>query len=247
MSFTLPEIVLQKVITHGIKELRGDKAAFYDIFAQYNCEEMVQEYGAVYLDQLWVWFSTTKIPVIQAWSFNAQKVPCISIHLANETEDETNAAIGDFAGIFDETGETGTGVFTVMLDIGIHANRAGDHVLWIYYIVSYILFKQKLMAERLGLKLHTFTASDYNKEAKYMTENIWTRWIRFKCKTQNFWGGDAFIDIEDISIEPSVGNEPASQISASLDVNIDEVDTTANPGLMASRAGDDEGIEDLNI
>lgn len=245
MSFVLPEVALQRLITLGIKSLRNDKKAFYDIFAQYNCDEIAAEYGLAYIDQIYQWFQTTKIPVIQAWSFNAQKIPCFSIHLATETEDESKAAIGDIAGEFDDVGETGTGVFTVMLDIGIHANKAGDHVLWLYYILSYILFKNKLMAHRLGLKLHTFSASDYNKEAKYMGENIWTRWVRFRCTTENFWSGDSFIDIQDISLEPSVGNVPATTLAVSLDVIPEEVDTTANNGLIASRVGDEEGEEDV--
>lgn len=247
MGWVLPEVVLQRVLTVGLKKLRADKDAFYDLFCQYTQDEIGPEYGPDYLDKLWLWFSTTKIPVVQAWSMNTQKIPCISVHLANETEDEQKAAIGDMAGEFDQVGETGTGVFTVMLDIGIHANKGGDHVLWIYYIVSYILYKHKMMAERLGLKLHTFTASDYNKDASKMTENIWTRWIRFRCTTQNFWSGDEFMDIEDISVEASVGNTPAGDLSVSIDVDESEVDTTANKGLIASRAGDDEGEEDLNI
>lgn len=247
MAFVLPEIVLQRILTIGIKQLRNDKAAFYDIFAQYNEDELIAEYGLNYIDQLWAWFSTTKIPVVQAWSFNAQKIPCLSVHLATETEDETKAAIGDIAGEFDEDGETGTGVFTVMLDIGIHANKAGDHVLWLYYITNYILFKHKLRAHRLGLKLHTFSASDYNKEAKYMMENIWTRWIRFRCTTENFWGGDEFLDIQDVNTEVATGLEPASQVSASDDVDVTTVNTTVNRGIIGSRAGDDDDTDDLNI
>lgn len=247
MGYVMPEIVLQRVITLGIKQLRTDKAAFYNIFCQYNEDELIAEYGVGYIDQLWTWFSTTKIPVVQAWSFNAQKIPCISVHLATETEDESKAAIGDIAGEFDEVGETGTGVFTVMIDIGIHANKAGDHVLWLYYIVNYILFKHKLMAHRLGLKLGTFSASDYNKEAKYMAENIWTRWIRFRCTTENFWGGDSFIDIKEINTDPAFGLEEASSIAASDDVIIEEVDTTSNRGIIASRVGDEEDIDDLTL
>lgn len=248
MGFVLPEIVLQRVLTLGIKQLRADKTAFYDIFCQYNEDEMIAEYGEGYIDQLWTWFSTTKIPVVQAWSFNAQKIPCISIHLATETEDESKAAVGDIAGEFDDVGETGTGVFTVMIDIGIHANKAGDHVLWLYYIVSYILFKHKLMAHRLGIKLGTFSASDYNKEAKYMTENIWTRWVRFRCTTENFWAGDSFLDLSGgINVDPMVGLEDASDISVSLDVDIDSVDGTANGGLIVSRINDEEGIDDLTL
>lgn len=247
MSFVMPEIVVQKILTYGMKQLRSDKAAFYDLFCQFTQDELSEDYGTKYLDEVWKWFSTTKIPVVKAWSFNAQVIPCISVHLANETEDETKASIGDYAGTFGEDGETGTGVFTAMVDIGIHANKAGDHVLWIYYIVAYILFKHKLMAHRLGLKLHTFSASDYNKDANKMTENIWTRWVRFRCTTQNFWAGDPSMEIEDLNLDTAIGLEPASDVATSLDVDLNDVNTTANDGLIASRAGDDDGDEDLNI
>jgi hypothetical protein len=248
MSFVMPEIVIQKVLEYGIKRLRANKAEFYDLFAQFTQDELAADYGDKYLDEVWKWFSTTKLPVVKAWSFNAQVIPCISVHLANETEDESKAGLFDLAGVFDEEGETGTGVMTAMVDIGIHANKAGDHVLWIYYIVAYILFKHKLMAHRLGLKLHTFSASDYNKDNNKMTENIRTRWVRFRCTTQNFWDAERFGDpIEEINTDPAVGLEPASDIAVGLDVDIQEVDTSANDGIIVSRVGDDDGDEDMNI
>ena len=244
--FIMPEIVVQKVLEHGIKKLRSNKAEFYELFAQFTQDELESDYGAKYLDEVWKWFSTTKIPVVKAWSFNAQTIPSISVHLANETEDETKASMGDYAGMFDESSETGTGVFTAMVDIGIHANKAGDHVLWLYYIVAYVLFKHRLMAHRLGLKLHTFSASDYNKDSNKMTENIWTRWVRFRCTTQNFWGANSSgAIVEDINLDPAIGLEPASDVAASEDVDLSSVDTTSNEGLIASSSSDDD--EDLGI
>lgn len=246
MPFVMPEIVIRKVIDHGIKSLRADKAAFDDLFCQFLQDELGVEYGANYREQIWQWFSTTKIPVVQAWSFNAQRIPCISIHLANETEDETKAAFDDYAGMFNEDQETGTGVFTVMIDVGIHANKGGDHVLWIYYIVSYILFKYKPMAFRLGLKLGTFSASDYSKDADKMGNNVWTRWVRFRCTTQNFWGADPTIEVNEVNTEHTI---ESSNVSANT--TNDETDNLItninNNGLLVSRIGDEEGIEDLNI
>jgi len=249
MSFIMPEIVLQKVIAYGIKELRGNRDAFDDLFNQFTQDELAQDYGQTYLDQVWNWFSTTKIPVVKAWSFNSQQIPSISVHLANETEDESKSAFSDLGIVVDDQDEIGTGVFTAMVDIGIHANKAGDHVLWLYYIVSYILFRHKLMAERLGVKLHTYSASDYNKESNKMTENIWTRWIRFRCTTQNFWntsrGDEALID--SVNLDPAVNLPEASSLAVSNDVEVNEVDTTANQGLMASRIPDIDGEDDLDI
>jgi hypothetical protein len=245
MSFVLPEVVVQKVISYGIKKLRSNKKAFDAIFCQFTQDELSEDYGEAYREQLWKWFSTTKIPVLRAWQLNAQTIPAFSVHLASESEDESKAAMSDYAGTFDEEGETGTAAFTVMVDIGIHANRAGDHVLWMYYILSYILFKYKPMAHRLGLKLHTFSASDYNKEAAKMAENVWTRWVRFRCTTQNFWAADAFMDIEDINTDPAIGLEPASDIAVSSDVNIDEVSRTSNDGIRVSHSTNED--DDLSI
>lgn len=247
MAFVMPEIVVRKVIDQGIKELRANKPAFDDLFCQFLQDELGIDYGSTYRDQIWGWFTTTKIPVVQAWSFNAQQIPCISIHLANETEDESKAAMNDLAGSFNQEGETGTGVFTVMIDVGIHANKGGDHVLWMYYIVAYILFKYKPMAFRLGLKLGTFSASDYSKDADKMGNNVWTRWVRFRCTTQNFWGADPFIEVDDVNVNYAIGNPPASDLSASLDVDLTTVDTTANQGIKVSRIGDDDGSDDMNI
>lgn len=247
MSFVMPEIVVRKIIDYGIKQLRKNKPAFDNIFCTFVEDELKADYGEAYRDKIWEWFSTAKIPVIQAWSFNVQKIPCVSVHLANETEDESKASIGDYMGNFNETSETQTGVFTVMVDIGIHANKGGDHVLWLYYIVNYILFKHKLMAHRLGLKLHTFSASDYSKDSLKMADNIWTRWIRFRCTTENTWEGDNYVDIEDINTDEAIGLEPASDVSFGLDVDPETVDDTYNAGLKAGRATDEAGDDDLNI
>lgn len=247
MPFVMPEVVLQKVISHGIEQLRQNRKAFYDIFWQYRQDELNEDYGKKYIDSIWIWFKKTQIPVVKAWSFNIERIPCISIHLSSEAEDESKAAIGDFAGIFDPDNETGTGVFTCNVDIGIHADKSGDHVLWLYYIVSYILFKHKLMAHRLGLKLHTYSASDYNKEPGKMPENIWTRWIRFRCTTQNFWDADELFEVEDINFEPKVGLPPAWDIAASGDVDLQSVDTTINEGLKIGRAGIDDPDDEMNF
>jgi hypothetical protein len=49
------------------------------------------------------------------------------------------------------------------------------------------LFKEKLRAEKLGLQLQTVSASDYSPDQKYMTDNVYTRWIKFRCTVQNTW------------------------------------------------------------
>jgi hypothetical protein len=215
MSWSLPEVAIRRVIDDGFKKLRTNKAAFLDIFSDFAKDELASEYGDAYIEQIWEWFTTTKVPVIQSWSFNAQKIPCISVHLANEQEDENKIAFDDFGGNFDSGVDTGTAAFSVMLDIGIHANRGGDHVLWLYYILAYTLFKFKPSLTRLGLEMGTFSASDYSKEAEKMGNNIWTRWVRYRCITQNDWAADSFDAIEEVNVDV--------EASAAGDLDLDVV------------------------
>jgi hypothetical protein len=119
-----------------------------------------------------------------------------------------------------------------MVDVGIHVAKGGDHVLWLYYITSYILFKYKPLAERWGLKLQTFSASDYSKDADKSMNSVWTRWVRFRCTTENYWAADPLKFIEEVSIEASVNNPVSYDIATSLDVPEYLVDRTANKGLV---------------
>lgn len=215
MGWVLPEVVVRRVIDDSFKKLRANKPAFVDIFSQFTKDELNGEYGEAYIEKIWQWFATTKIPVVQAWSFNTQQVPSISIHLANEQEDEQKIAFDDYAGDFDGEAETGVAVFSTMLDIGIHANKGGDHVLWLYYILSYVLFRYKNQFERQGLQMQTYTASDYNKMDQKNPDSVWTRWIRFRCTTQNDWQAETFKDIEDLELKLK-----ASRID-SVDINED--------------------------
>lgn len=245
MSWAMPEISMRRVIDDSLKRLRLNKPAFIDIFNDFAKDELDSEYGAAYIEQVWLWFSTTKIPVVQSWSFNAQKIPCISIHLANEQEAEDKIAFDDFGGTFPgDDATTGTSAFTVMLDIGIHANKGGDHVLWLYYILAYILFKNKAVLVRLGLQMGTFSASDYSKEAEKMGNNVWTRWVRYRCTTQSDWAADDLKTIEKVDLDAKSGIE-ADDFAASMDVT--DPDSTVSEGFRVGRIGDTSGDDDLNI
>jgi len=217
MSMVLTEVALQRLIQIGVKNLRDNPAAFREVFAMYNSPAMAASYGDKYIDKIVEWFNTTKMPIVQAWSFDPQRVPAISIHLADESEDESKAAVGDYFGM-GENSEILTGPATVSLDIGIHADKTKDVVLWMYYIVVYILYKEKLTARGLGLELYTYRANEYNKESKYMADNVWSRWVRFRCTVQHYVDGQEYItptiDLEVDAASLNSGNDivPITQI-----------------------------------
>lgn len=186
MGFVIPQVACQRVIQKGLERLKANPNLLDEIFDQYLHEAMIDDYGQEYVDDIKTWFAKTRIPVVQAWSFDKTRIPGISIHLAQEMEDETKSAVGD-VGYFDDGSEGGVNVFTVNIDIGIHASKIGDEVLWLYYIVSYCLFTQKRLAESMGLFLQTFNGTDYGRAMEKLPDNIWTRWLRFRCTVNNQW------------------------------------------------------------
>ena len=207
MAFVMPEIAVQRLIQYGIQELRKDKTAFDEIFAYQVGHPLVEDaYGQEYVDKIWTWFTTERVRVVQAWILSPQTVPCFSIHLSNENEDESKSAIGDYYGD-GEDAEIGINSFSTLVDIGIHGSKAADQVLWLYYIASYILFKYKPIARNLGIEIQTYSASDWQKDSAKMPDNIWTRWMRMRCTVFNTWSADSFIEITDLQTEVIPDNE----------------------------------------
>lgn len=221
MGFVIPQVSVQRIIQQGLADLKANPNQLDEIFDLYLHEAMVADYGQSYVDDIKTWFAKTRIPVVQAWAFNKTRIPSVSIHLAQEMEDETKSAIGDYGFIDEDYNEGGVGIFTVNLDIGIHATKTGDEVLWLYYLISYCLFTQKALAKSMGLNLQTFNGTDYGRAMEKLPDNIWTRWLRFRCTVDNQWiakeSNDAY-ELVDADIDVQ---------SASSD-NIDEIyDVTA--------------------
>ena len=204
MAWIMAEVAVQRVVQVGIKNLRANPDAFDEIFAVYRDPEMDADYGQAYIDKIKTWFATSKIPVLQGWSMNRDRVPCYCVTLSQDNEDESKAAIGDFFGQEDDN-TVGVGVSNVIVDIDIVASKQSDYVLWMYYILAYILYKEKRVMERLGCQIHTFGASDYIRNDRYQDENIWTRKIRFKCTTQNTWVDETKTPVDDMDLRIRYG------------------------------------------
>ena len=187
--WVLPEIVVQRVLQQGMANLKANPLAFNEIFGMYLEPSLAPDYGQPYIDKVRKWFCETKIPVVQGYSFNRDRLPSFSVTLGSESEDESKAAIGDYFGDGPDN-EIGVGVFSVMVDVGIHGDKDSDYVLLLYYIMSYIFFKEKHIAEALGVQLHTWSASDLTKDQQYQDSMVWSRRIRFKCTTENLWAAE---------------------------------------------------------
>lgn len=220
MAYILPQVALQRVIQEGIAILKQNPAVLDDIFKYYTHELMENDYGQTYIDQIKTWFVATKIPVVQAWSMSLSQVPQVSIQLAQEAEAEDKAAMGDHWGEGD-TGTVGVNVFNVTLDVMLFGTKNSDEVLWLYYMVNYILFKRKRVAEDLGLQLGTFSATDYARDMPKLPENIWVRTIKYRALTENMFDGDPYLDLENLELNLSVESSNDEEGDFPVEVEVD--------------------------
>jgi hypothetical protein len=195
MGFVLPEIAAQRLLQYGIDRLREDKEAFDDIFCYMNHPLMVEGYGANYVDKIWKWFNENNIPVVQAWGLTPDRIPCISIGIQGEAEDESKAAIGDLV-FMEEGGEVGGQVNNVTIIIGLHANKSTDSVLWLNYIAKYILFKHKPLARDLGFILQSPYSTAWEKKMSTHPENIYTLNIMLRATVLNSWSATKYQEAE---------------------------------------------------
>jgi hypothetical protein len=84
----------------------------------------------------------------------------------------------------------GASHFTESIDIGLHASEEAQTVLWLYYMASWIFFRFKPVLEQRGLEVHTFTASDFDRDSKFVGEKVFSRWLRFSCDSVTEWTED---------------------------------------------------------
>ena len=205
MGFILAQVGAQRLIQAGLKYVKDNPDVLDDIFSYYTRDEVQYSYGESYIEKIKTWLGSNKFPVVQAWNIDSSNVPGISIRLSQESEDISKAAMGDFAYMGDN-GEIGAGVSQVNLDVQLHASKMADEILWLYYITIYILYKFKRSAEKLGLELHTFSASDHLRADQYLGDNIWTRTIRLSTTVKNTWCADDFLDFDDIEFDINAVN-----------------------------------------
>lgn len=213
MGRVMPEIAIQRLIQYGIGYLRNNRTMFNEVFAYLDDHPLMSvNYGTSYIDRIWAWFTTEKIPVVQSFLLTPERIPCYSVHLSGENEDESKAAIADFYGDEDDN-ELYIKAMNTTLDIGIHGSKTADEVLWMYYILDDILFRHKLVAQSMGIEIQTFSASDWQKDNAKNPENIYSRWVKMRLTVFDTWRSEQFegpydVELEYLGVDSSNPDQP---------------------------------------
>lgn len=77
--------------------------------------------------------------------------------------------------------------FRETFEIRINAQTNTDQAIWLYYIVAYILMRNKSAFEEVGLESQTFSASEFTRDVGKSPNNIWGRTFRFTFLVQHNW------------------------------------------------------------
>lgn len=80
--------------------------------------------------------------------------------------------------------------FREMFEVRVNAQTNSDQAVWLYYITSYLLFKNKWRFEQVGLESQTFGVSEFMRDVGKMPNNIWGRTIRLTFLVQHQWKED---------------------------------------------------------
>jgi len=101
--------------------------------------------------------------------------------------------------------------FREVFEIRINAATNSDQAVWLYYITSYILMRNKAYFEQVGLESQTYSSSDFNRDAGKMPNSIWGRTIRLTFLVQHTWSEDMSA-LELFGVDINAASNVVSQI-----------------------------------
>ena len=164
-------------------------------------------------------FRKNQIAIVQSFSDVQAHLPCISIQLANDGEDQGLALTDDFGGIesFDSNNGIGRDENTIhantTINVGIHTK---EQLLtkYLYHIAKYFVLSAKEDLIRQNFIIATFKGSDFTRDASWQGDHVYTRFLNISGKTEDSWVNldEIVVALEDVGINifvPTVG-VPAS-------------------------------------
>ncbi len=77
--------------------------------------------------------------------------------------------------------------FRETFEIRVNAQTNSDQAIWLYYIVSYILMRNKAKFEEVGLESQTFSTSEFSRDVGKAPNSIWGRTLRFSFLVEHDW------------------------------------------------------------
>ena len=93
------DVEVQAILQYGWDYIRANIDVLDEIFDNFKSDHLKNRWGDREIKKIKEWVQTTDIPIVLAWSLNPQRIPCLSVHIAQSAEDVANAFMGDHGGI----------------------------------------------------------------------------------------------------------------------------------------------------
>jgi hypothetical protein len=102
MSFVFPELIIESIIKDGLENARSLPSAIDDVFGNLTRSFSSAKYGQTEIDKIHKVIQEKEVSVVHSFNLVHSKMPCISIQLISDTEDERQAHLGDYVSTVDE-------------------------------------------------------------------------------------------------------------------------------------------------
>ena len=177
-------------------------------------------------------FRNNEIAIIQSFSDVQTNLPCISIQLASDGEDQGLALTDDFGGIdgFDTTGPIGRDENTIhantVINVGIHTK---EQLLtkYLYHITKYFILSAKEDLIRQNFIIATFRGSDFTRDAAWQGDHVYTRFLNISGKTEDSW----------VNLDEIVASLDNVNLSAFVGPSATNVSTTSSLLVQGASVG----------
>ena len=175
-------------------------------------------------------FRNNQVAIVQSFSDVQANLPCISIQLANDGEDQGLAMTDDFGGIdgvFDSDVPARNRIgrdqniihANTTINIGIHTK---EQLLtkYLYNITKYFILSAKEDLIRQNFIIATFRGSDFTRDASWQGDHVYTRFLNISGKTEDSWINldeiVASLDNINLGIFTEAGLNPIRAIASTL-------------------------------
>lgn len=96
MSFKLPDLIIESLIRDGLDNARRDPSVLEDVFCDLTRKYAKKKYGNKEINKIIEIIQKDEISIVHSFNLVNSSVPCISIQLADDREDESRASMSNF-------------------------------------------------------------------------------------------------------------------------------------------------------
>ena len=235
MSFTLPDLLVEGAIRAGYDLLRGDsRDAILDVvfdFTEFGVDKDGGLPSSVFgkytqeAQRVKDFFAENEVAIVQSYSDVQTQLPCISIQLANDGEDQGLALADDFGGVNGEVLGPDLNIIhaNTVINVGIHSK---EQLLtkYMYHLTKYFILSAKIDLIRQNFIIATFRGSDFSRDNAWQGDHVYTRFLNISGKTEDSWINldEVLAGIEQVNVGIIVPtdtvqfNNPSSEVNSSL-------------------------------